>query len=177
MGVRDGPVIKTWARFADAPKNQRCYMRTQKVKNRPLIKGEFTFNNGSGKEAAELRTNAALLASFSKLIPAVFYGQTGSEVFLRPAQLRDLSRQLGAFAWILAPLQPQPLATATATRRGKSSCSQPQPQPNTTATLVRAERVAFSRAIDKSIGRRFSNGVRFDSIGWAHSKIYRFTKS
>ena len=121
--------------------------------NGPLVNGEFSFI--SSAELALVRTETAILENFARLIPAIFGEQPGDEIFLRPAELREIARSVGAFAWTLKAADPTKLS----------------------ATQARSERAAFSRTIDKMIGRGFSNGVRFDSIGYQHSKLYTFTKS
>jgi hypothetical protein len=92
----------------------------------------------------------AALQNVAKIATAAFNGQSGAEVFCRPAELLELARSVGAFPWILSKVS--------------------------NASEARSERTAFSRACAKAVGRTFRNGIRFDSIGAGHAKCYRFTR-
>jgi hypothetical protein len=104
-----------------------------------------------------VRGGETLTEAFTKIIDKVFKDRTiSTEIFLKPAELLEVARSVGAFAWILN--------TEVASSEELSDKE------------ARSERTAFSRQCEKVIGRSFSDGVHFDSIGDGHTKRYKFTR-
>jgi hypothetical protein len=97
----------------------------------------------------------AALQSVAKIAAAAFDGQSDNQVFCRPAELLEIARRVGAFPWIIFKV---------------SNASE------LSSKEALSERIAFAKAVDKSVGRTFKNGFRFDAIGWGHSKRYKFTR-
>jgi hypothetical protein len=102
------------------------------------------------------RTISTLRDQFAKIVSSVFRGRQNDEVFLKPAELLEIARSVGAFAWIL-----NTEVSSSADLSDKSA---------------RSERTGFGRQCEKVIGHSFSDGVRFDSTGDGHTKRYRFTR-
>lgn len=117
-----------------------------------------------------IRGGETALESFQKVIPSVFEGQMATveggpldgtrvpknEVYLRPAELLELARKVGAFPWFLN--------------------SEVEDASKLSDKEQRSERTAFARACDKFTGRAFADGTRFDTIGEGHAKRYKFTR-
>ena len=79
----------------------------------------------------------------------------GEELFVDPAELMELARNVGAFSWIL------------------------DPEPPSQDKDKRAERRAFSWACEQFKGRTFiidEHRINFDSIGDGHTKQWRFQR-
>ena len=103
-----------------------------------------------------VRGGETLTEAFLKIIPEVFKDRTVNEVYVKPSELLGIARSVGAFAWILN--------TEVASSDELSEKE------------ARSERTKFSRQCEKVVGRSFSNGIHFDSIGDGHTKRYKFTK-
>jgi hypothetical protein len=109
------------------------------------------------KLSSRARMREAALESFARIIPAVFERQPKKdEIFLRPVELLELARKVGAFGWILDS-------------EVASAC-------DLSPSHQRSERKSFSRQCQEAIGYAFACGVRFDSIGEGHAKRYRFRR-